>query len=120
MQRPKRDQAAWDAASEISAICNIGEDMSRNAVVRALTAMPKMLDHFDSKDGKIAALKHHGIYMGLAAQFKGNVIPHAIQMKQDLTAIMGSAKSAEVMTDIWLAKVIQDVFEQVTEYERGN
>lgn len=112
-----RDEIAWQAAEEISAVANKGEDIVRDATKRAFEKMPEMLRYFDTKGGKIEALRAHGIYMGVAAQLANNTLPKAAQMKKDLTEIAGE-KTAEIMTDLWLAKIVRDIVKGVKEYEQ--
>lgn len=105
-----RDSKAWAAAEEISHTANRGEDI-------ASENMAKMIANIKSKDGKIESLRAHALELGVAAQLRQHIIPHANVMVDELKEIGTSENEAKVLSEIWLAKVVREVARQLNEQE---
>lgn len=112
-----RDSKAWAAAEEISHTANRGEDIVLEAAKLASENMAKMIANIKSKDGKIESLRAHALELGVAAQLRQHIIPHANVMVDELKEIGTSENEAKVLSEIWLAKVVREVVRQLNEQE---
>lgn len=114
-----KDPVAWAAAHDITKVTRVGEDIAKDAMLKATADMAVMLAKLNTTNGKIEMLKHHALYIGIATQFRNQVLPLAEQMVADLTkATHGDKQHASMMTDIWLAKLVRDVVKAVNDYEQ--
>lgn len=113
MKREYNDAMA--AAEAISKLTKIGEDIARDATLKAGHAMPKMLANINTKEARIEMLRHHGVELGLAARFRREILPLANKMVDDLAELTGDKSHAEMMAEVWLAKVIREVAKQLNE-----
>jgi hypothetical protein len=113
-----RDEVAYKAAEEITQVTSKGEEIVKLATIMATAGMAKMLANTSSQSGKIEMLRHHALYLGIAARLEQEVFPMAKRMIEDLTRLTDNKDHAEMLTRIWLAKVVRDIVKGVNEYEQ--
>ncbi len=118
MKKQPTDKVAWDAAHAITEVTQKGEDITRNATLKATAGMAKMLANIDSTGAKIEMLKHHALYIGVATQLRNNTLKLAREMVHDITELTGDEQHAKMMTDIWLAKVVRDIVKDINDEQK--
>lgn len=66
-------------------------------------------DTLRTEEGRVGACEHHAKHIGIAKQLMKSFVPKALVMKDELKALGQSDKQAEVLTDIWMAKVLMQL-----------
>ena len=66
-------------------------------------------DTLRTEEGRAGACEHHAKHIGIAKQLMKSFVPKALVMKDELKALGQSDKQAEILTDIWMAKVLMQL-----------
>lgn len=113
-----KDKAAMDAAKAVAAVKNEGDEIVNQATIKATDDMAKMMRHFKTPSARLEAIKAHAFHMGIGTQFMALVVPHADEMKDDLTKLTGSEGEARVLTGMWLAKIFMEIEKGVANHDK--
>lgn len=117
------DPVAALAAAEVTRLHISGGAIVLMAASTATDQMVRIVTKLDTQGKKIAALKHHGLYMGIGEEFMNIIVPMANTMADDLLAThrtKGSKlpeREAKMLADIWLAKVFIEISKGISRHE---
>lgn len=112
------DPVAYAAAKEIKLLTNAGELIATEAAKKASKQMAKLMQNMDKQEGRIEALKHHGLYLGIGAQFMETVAPLVNNMIKDFKEMGMEENQARVSTELFLAKVFMYIEDGVKKHDK--
>lgn len=109
------ERTAREAAARLNGLHVDGQKIIAQALYDATDQMTRLTKNLNTKGQKIAALEHHGLYIGIGDAFMDRVAPKAASMTEELMERHRQAGSnfpereAQMLTDIWLSKVFIEI-----------
>lgn len=105
----KDDPEAYEGAKESQRLTIQGRTITKEAALDAAKQMQKMVGNMGSKTGKIEALKHHSLYMGIGTEFMEIVMPIISSMVDDFEKMDMDKEEAMIMRKFYIAKVFMNI-----------
>lgn len=110
----KQDPHRYDAEiEELTKTISKYKNLAKQAASKAAGDMPPVINAMNDSDQKMIIMERHAEMIGIAMAFTGGINELVSEMPGDLQSMGLSEESAEVLTEIFLAKVFTNIFDEL-------